>query len=131
MAPHSDDIEADIDFIADLPLYNDVKPFFLHPSALATKELDLSKIQITNVEWDKQKVAVHSMRNEPDLSLERNGFCYVKHRSNHLPEDGTSRDMSVRYCKEGEEFLKAHFDADLVKNYDFKVCSAYALRSLY
>jgi len=113
------DIQTSVDFIADLPFYEEEKPFFVHPSA--SNEVDVEKIQITNVHWDKRGVTVHSMRERTDLSLEKNGFCYVKHESNYLPGMGMTSDTVTQYRRESESLLQSLFKADHVQSYDYKV----------
>lgn len=114
------DIQTTIDFLADLPKYDEEKPYYLHPSATADDRLD--EVRITNVEWNTKCVTVHSMRDRADVGLEKNGFCYVKHESTCIPKPGMGVDAVANYSKEGEDFLRALFDAEFVRCYDFKVC---------
>jgi len=73
------DIQTNVNFIADSPVYEVEKPFYLHSSA--SPEVGIGELTITNVEWDPRQVTVHSRRNEPDISLEKSGFCYINHES--------------------------------------------------
>ncbi|KAI0115619.1 hypothetical protein GGR51DRAFT_503581 [Nemania sp. FL0031] len=113
------DIQTKIDFIADLPLYAVEKPFFLHASAYVN--LDLDKIQTSNVQWDPREVTVYSMRDKANLSLESNGFCYVKHESIYAQKLGLGADMVKNYRTETEEFLKGLYKAEFVHGYDYKM----------
>ncbi|KAI0836384.1 hypothetical protein F5Y06DRAFT_305359 [Hypoxylon sp. FL0890] len=113
------DIQTTIDFIADLPIYGEEKPFFLHPSAAVDVEID--EIKTTNVEWDTQSVTVYSMRNKDELSLEKNGFCYVEHESRCIPRLGMSSDLVTEYRKESEGMLRSLFNAEFVHCYDYKI----------
>lgn len=72
MAPTGLDIETVIDFLADLPAYEDEKPYYLHASDSAGERLD--EVKITNVECDKRPVTVHSMRDEAGIGLEESSF---------------------------------------------------------
>lgn len=113
------DIQTTIDFLADLPIYEEEKPYYLHPSATANDHLD--EVRITNVEWNTKCVTVHSMRDKVDISLEKNGFCYIKQESTCIPKPGMGIDAVSNYCKEGEDLLRSIFDAEFVHCYDFKV----------
>ena len=118
MASANTNIETFIDFIADLRLYEEEKPYFLHPSASAVNP---EAIVTTNVEWDKKRVTVRSMRDKGSISLEENGFCYVEHQSRCIPGTGVDSDGVKRYCKEGEEMLQSLVNAEFVRCYDYKV----------
>ncbi|KAI1458142.1 hypothetical protein F4805DRAFT_425682 [Annulohypoxylon moriforme] len=113
------DIETHIDFIADLPAYREEKPFFLHPSA--SEDVNLDEIKTSNVEWDTKPVTVHSMRNREDITLEKNGFCYIKHESKNIPDLGTSTEVLADYRKESEDLLQSFLDAEFVHCYDCKM----------
>ncbi|OTA95610.1 hypothetical protein M434DRAFT_393664 [Hypoxylon sp. CO27-5] len=112
------DIQTTIDFIADLPIYGEEKPFFLHPSA--SVDVDIDGIRTTNVEWDRQPVTVYSMRNKDNISLEKTGFCYVKHESKYIPSQGMNTDIITKYRKESEDLLRSLFNAEFVHCYDCK-----------
>lgn len=108
-----------IDFIADLPEYEEEKPFYLHPSASA--DVDLERLKTTNVVWLNQSVAVCSMRGDDNVGLERSGFCYIEHMSKYLPSPSVTLDSVSQYRKENEELLKSVFNAEFTYCYDFKV----------
>src|SRR4051812_42541708 len=63
-------IQTTIEFLADLPLYEEEKPYYLHASASAGDRLN--DIKITNIEWDTREVTVYSMRDKANISLETN-----------------------------------------------------------
>ncbi|KAI1410378.1 hypothetical protein F5Y13DRAFT_192240 [Hypoxylon sp. FL1857] len=113
------DIQTTIDFIADLPIYKEEKPFFLHPSG--SVDVDIDDINTTNVEWDTQSVTVHSMRNKDDVGLEKTGFCYIEHDSKYIPSAGMNTELVEKYRKEGEDLLQSLFNAELVHCYDHKI----------
>ncbi|KAI0898716.1 hypothetical protein F4806DRAFT_455425 [Annulohypoxylon nitens] len=113
------DIQTSIDFIADLPIYGEEKPFFLHPSA--SKNVNLDEIKTTNVKWDTKPVTVHSMRDKDNISLEKNGFCYIKHNSKCIPNLGTNTDVLADYRKESESLLQSFLNAEFVHCYDCKM----------
>ncbi|KAK6213365.1 hypothetical protein QIS74_09367 [Colletotrichum tabaci] len=125
--PSGFDIHTKIDFLADLPLYYDEKPYYLHASDSAGDYLD--QIKITNVRWDTQPVVVHSMRDNTDISLENNGFAYVRSESKYLPYAGMGLETVQDYRRESEDLLRSMFDAELVRCYDFKVRANWSLMS--
>jgi hypothetical protein len=112
-------IQTTIDFLADLPLYEEEKPYYLHASAAADDRLDV--VKITNIEWDTKPVTVHSMRDNPDLDFEKNGFCYVKHESKCPPHPAMGLDHVERYRQESEALLRDLFQPEFVLCYDYKV----------
>ena len=98
--------------MADLPIYEEEKPYYLHASASAGEHLD--DIKFTNIEWGARLLTAYSMRDNPDISLERNGFCYVEHKSDCIPtaEGGLSGVAKYRrYC---EALLRGLFQAEFV-----------------
>ncbi|KAM5350376.1 hypothetical protein ACJ41O_006881 [Fusarium nematophilum] len=119
MAQTEADIQTTIDFIADLPLYDEEKPYLLHPSASA--KVDVDQIKTTNVEWNKTGVTVRSMRNKPDISLEKNGFCHVQHESKYLPGPGMGADAVANYRRETEDLMRSLFNAEFVHCYDYRL----------
>lgn len=62
-----------------------------------------------------------SMRNDTDISLEKNGFCYVEHESKYVPSLGVDTELVEKYRAENEELLRSFFKADFVHCYDYKV----------
>jgi hypothetical protein len=113
------DIHTTIDFLADLPVYQEEKPYYLHASASADDRLD--DIKITNIEWDTKPTKVQSMRDNPDLGLEKNGFCYLRHESNYTPHPGMSLEGVAQYRQECEALLRDLLQAEFVHCYDYKV----------
>lgn len=113
-------ISTPINFIADLPRYKVEKPFTLHTSKAAT--LDAEGRKATNVEWLPQSVEICSMRGNDNISLGRSGFCYIEHKSNHLPSSVISVELASLYRKETEELVASFFNSELTICYDFKVC---------
>lgn len=113
------DIYTKIDFIANSPLYEEEKPYFLHPSA--SVDLDKAEIKNTNVEWNTKPMVVHSMRDRGDISLEKNGFCYVEHETKHIFGTTAAQEAIAGYRAETEDMLRSMFDAEFVHCYDFKV----------
>ncbi|KAI1099415.1 hypothetical protein F4804DRAFT_83751 [Jackrogersella minutella] len=119
MVSDKTDIQTTIDFIANLQHYGEEKPFILHPSASA--DVNLDEIKTTNVEWDTKPVIVYSMRDKTELSLEKNGFCYVEHESKCAPSLGMDIDKMAEYRKECESLLLSLFKAEFVHCYDCKI----------
>ncbi|KAI8304279.1 hypothetical protein K4K61_006267 [Colletotrichum sp. SAR11_59] len=119
MASPDFDIRTQADFLADLPIYEDEKPYYLHASDAAGDRLD--QVKITNVQWDTRPVTVRSMRDNPDIGLNKSGFTFWKHKSNYLPHQGMSEEMVSKYRTEGEDLLRSAFNAELVRCYDFKM----------
>ncbi|KAF2753270.1 hypothetical protein EJ05DRAFT_504923 [Pseudovirgaria hyperparasitica] len=119
MHPLNDDIDTNIDFIANDPLYVTEKPFVMHP--LSRGGFEKAGIKTSNVQWDSQFVTVESMRGREDISLETNGFCYVDHTSICIPREGSEPEAAASYCRESEELLKDFFKAEYVHCYDFKM----------
>ncbi|KAI8656997.1 hypothetical protein NCS56_01305400 [Fusarium sp. Ph1] len=119
MATAATDIQTTIDFIADLSFYEEGKPYFLHPSVSAN--LDVDQIKTTNVQWNTTGVTVQSMRDRPEVSLERTGFCYVQHESRYFPGPDASADTVANYSRECEDLLRSLFDAEFVRCYDYKM----------
>ena len=113
------EIQASIDFLANIPLYDDEKPFHYH--APAAIDIDEDKIQTTNIQWDSRLVTLRSMRDRNDLNLETNGFSYVQHKSKCLPYEGSGLDVVRQYKAEAEELLSSLFNAAFVYCYDYKV----------
>ncbi|KXS93457.1 hypothetical protein AC579_3494 [Pseudocercospora musae] len=109
------EIEASIDFIADK--FNDEKPFYFHPASGAA--INTEEIQLSNIIWDARSVRLHSMR-DANLSLEKNGFCYVQHKSNYLPYDGAPTEITTDYQMETERMMQSYFDAEFVTCYDYR-----------
>lgn len=113
-------ISPHINFIADLPKYKFEKPFSTHRSL--TAPLNLEKRKATNnLTLLHQSVKVCSMRGNDNISLDRSGFCYIEHKSKHLPSSVISLDSTSLYRKETEELLASFFDAELTLCYDLQV----------
>lgn len=72
------EIVTNIEFLANLPLYEEEKPYYLHLAADAAVTAD--EMKLTNMQWASKVTTVHSMRRgvamDPHMSLETNGFCY-------------------------------------------------------
>ncbi|KAK7990149.1 hypothetical protein PG989_010464 [Apiospora arundinis] len=113
------DINTKIDFIASSPLYEEEKPYFLHPSASA--DVDTQQIKNTNVVWDPKPMVVQSMRDREDLSLEKNGFCYIEHKSAHIVDTEPAQGAIAGYRKESEDMMRSLLNAEFVCCYDFKL----------
>src|ERR1700712_869970 len=80
------DIRTSIEFIADLPLYNEEKPFFVFPSVLT--EYTADDADLSNVEWETHEITVHSICvREVDLGLSKSGFEVIEHTSQIIPVD--------------------------------------------
>src|SRR4051794_8334916 len=72
------DIDTTIDYLANLPLYDEETPFFVYPS-LAT-DYDPDDPKLSNVQFEKHKITVRSIRGrEAELGLDKSGFQVLNH----------------------------------------------------
>ncbi|KAJ5100200.1 hypothetical protein N7456_006252 [Penicillium angulare] len=122
MAAIPPNMSSHINFIADLPKYKVEKPFFFHHSV--TANLDVEEKKATdNLTLLPQPVKISSMRDNDNISLDRNGFCYIQHQSKYLPGSAISLELRTLYAKETEELLTSSFNAELAFCYDVKLRS--------
>lgn len=112
------DIHAHIDFIANLPLYESEKPFFVYPPVTQDRSIS-NEEDLSNVQWETHAVPVQTMRRVAVPDFDQSGFKYLEHQSSTLPT--SARSNAREYQKETEAVLQDHFQAELVKCYIYKV----------
>lgn len=66
-------------------------------------------------------MTVHSMRDDPNLDFDSNGFRYVKHESRFLPYPSMGLYQVEGYRQESETLLRDLFQPEFVLCYDYKV----------
>jgi len=112
------DINTYIDHIANLPLYDEEKPYFVYPSLNANYDPD--DPQLSNVQFETHPVKVRSIRGrEAQLGLGKSGFEVLDHESLCLPTQLSSEAVSA-YQAETEEILLEFLKADKVICFDLK-----------
>ena len=114
------DIEARMEFLARLPLYESEKPYLLLP--LKASGLDPDETRLDNLEFESHgNILVKDMRHMADLSIESNGFEYHSHETNvrcfDAPKDIDS------YQSETQDLLRQRFSASYVHTYDVRLRS--------
>ncbi|KAF2116370.1 hypothetical protein BDV96DRAFT_686742 [Lophiotrema nucula] len=120
MAAAGEDISTSIDFVADLPLYREEKLYFLNLPAAETAGADFDSIQTTNIQWNRPSVKIQSMRDK-NLTLDRNGFCYLQHGSEHIQDVRLGAEWIPKYRKETEDLLRDVLKPDFVLCYNHKI----------
>ena len=95
------DALASIDFLADLELYKQEKPF----AALASPGVEVSDDQLNNLQWESHvDITIKDIRGrESEYPLERCGFQIVKHRAQTMTF--TSKEDIESYRRETESQL--------------------------
>ena len=111
-------ITADIEFLADLPLYQNEKPYLalLPPSA----DRDPDKERLDNLEFEvHQGITITDIRKNKDFTIEKCGFEVLSHESQCL----VFRDVADvdTYKRETEHLLCAKFGAVHVLCYDLRL----------
>lgn len=109
---------AEIEFLADLPLYNIEKPYLclLPPD----QKIDPDQVRLDNLEFEKHSnIHIEDIREHPELHLEDCGFEHVQHKTaissfNH-PSDVDA------YKRETEGLLKDRFAAVKVLTYELRL----------
>jgi hypothetical protein len=112
------DITADIEFLADLPLYQLEKPYLalLPPSA----DRDPDKERLNNLEFEVQRgIAITDVRNRKDFTIEECGFEALHHESQYLAFCDVV-DVNA-YKMETEILLRDNFGAVHVLCYDLRL----------
>jgi hypothetical protein len=111
------DIQADLEFLADLPLYASEKPYLC---LLEPREgLDPDKDRLDNLEYETHYgITITDMRGRPELSLENAGFQALKHTSCFKDVVGIE-DVNA-YKRETEQLLLGTLKASYVLCYDLR-----------
>src|SRR5438034_10716671 len=100
------DITADIDFLADLPLYQREKPYLalLPPSP----DRDPDKKRLDNLEFEIRKgITIMDIRNTEGFTIGECGFQVLTHESRHLAFSNVAYVDS--YKRETEQLLQTTF----------------------
>jgi hypothetical protein len=109
---------AEIEFLADLPIYNIEKPYLclLSPD----QKVDPDQVRLDNLEFEKHSnIHVENMREHPELRLEDCGFEYVQHKTTTSKFTGPA-DVDA-YKRETEDLLKDRFAAVRVLTYELRL----------
>jgi hypothetical protein len=107
---------AKIEFLRDLPLYNNVKPYsFLRPPNVAVDTLGL----LSNLHWESKRLEITNIRDLSDFSVETCGFEVLPHSSSLIPIHSPP-DMEA-YGREIEDLVRERLGAELVVCFDVKV----------
>lgn len=110
------DIEARLDFLEDLPLYNDETPYFYLPGK--GEDVDPDDERLTNLAFrTESRIVVQDMRNMKHLRFDNCGFEYVKHHVSNVHDFVSATEVDL-YISETALFLKQHFCAERVVTYD-------------
>ncbi|KUJ13807.1 uncharacterized protein LY89DRAFT_687163 [Mollisia scopiformis] len=109
------DIEATIEYLEDLELYDNVKPYWC--SLPPRDGFDPDKERLDNLEFESRKIQIHDMRFLKDKPrIDVNGFQVFDHTTQisrfEAPED------VARYKSETEELHLKNLGAVYVKCYD-------------
>jgi hypothetical protein len=109
---------AEIEFLADLPIYNTEKPYLclLSPE----QKIDPDQVRLDNLEFEKHSsINVEDIREHPELRLEDCGFEYVQHES--AISKFTSPAEVDAYKRETEGILRDRFSAVKVLTYELRL----------
>ena len=109
---------AEIEFLADLPLYQREKPYLclLSPE----QKIDPDQVRLDNLEFEKHSnIKIEDIREHPELRLEDCGFEYLQHRS-AISEFAVPADVDA-YKRETEGLLKDRFEAVRVLTYELRL----------
>src|SRR5436190_7366703 len=102
------DIIADIEFLADLPLYQKEKPYLalLPPSP----DRDPDKERLDNLEFEVHHgIAITDIRNSKDFTIDKCGFEVLSHESQYLAFQDVE-DVDA-YKRETENLLRTTLGA--------------------
>ena len=109
---------AEIEFLADLPLYQTEKPYLclLSPE----RNIDPDEVRLDNLEFEKyENIHVEDMREHPELQIDGCGFEYLQHQSS-ITEFSDPNDVDD-YKKETEQLLQKRFAASKVLTYELRL----------
>jgi hypothetical protein len=113
------DITASLEFLADIPLYDEEKPFLALMPPLDGFDPNVQRTD--NLEWEiHHNVPITDIRDRgQEFTIERCGFLVANHTSQHLALDSVE---SLRaYRKETEELLHKTLGATHVVCYEHRV----------
>lgn len=109
---------AEIEFLADLPLYETEKPYLclLSPD----QKIDPDQVRLDNLEFEKHSnIHVEDMREHPELRINDCGFEFVQHKT-AISEFTSPSDVDA-HKRETEEMLRARFAAVKVLTYELRL----------
>ncbi len=111
-------VEAKMDFLARIPLYQTEKPYVFLP--LKSLGLDPDEIRLDNLEFESHEhIAIQDMRKIPELSVDSYGFEYHSHETKYQKFD-TPADIDA-YRSETEELLRKRFSAACVLTFEVRL----------
>lgn len=113
------DITASIEYLQNLPLYADVKPFW---ALLKPQEgFDPDADRVDNLEFeDHHNIHITDIREaKEELSLSNCGFQVLSHHSKKTSFE--SADDVEEYKRETEGLLRDELNADFVKCYELRL----------
>jgi hypothetical protein len=112
------DITADLEFLADLPLYQYEKPYLALLPLSANRDPD--KERLDNLEFEvRGGIPVTDVRGQAGFTIERCGFEVLKHESQCLVFNGVE-DVEA-YKRETEMLLRERFGAVHVECYHLRL----------
>ena len=109
---------AEIEFLADLPLYQTEKPYLclLSPE----QKIDPDQVRLDNLEFEKHSnIKVEDIREHPELQLDDCGFEYFQHKT-AISEFTNPADVDA-YKRETEDLLRDRFAAAKVLTYELRL----------
>jgi hypothetical protein len=109
---------AEIEFLADLPLYQTEKPYLclLSPE----QKIDPDQVRLDNLEFEKHSnIKVEDLREHPELRLDDCGFEYIQHET-AISEFTNPADVDA-YKRETESLLRDRFVAVRVLTYELRL----------
>jgi hypothetical protein len=109
---------AEIEFLADLPIYHTEKPYLclLSPD----QKIDPDQVRLDNLEFENHSnIHVEDIREHPELRMEDCGFEYVRHKS-AISEFASPSDVDA-YKRETEGLLRDRFAAVKVLTYELRL----------
>jgi hypothetical protein len=109
---------AEIEFLADLPLYQIEKPYLclLSPE----QKIDPDRVRLDNLEFEKHSnIKIEDIREHPQLRLDDCGFEYVQHKT--AVSEFTNPADVYTYKRETEGLLTDRFAAVRVLTYELRL----------
>jgi hypothetical protein len=114
------DIIASLEFLADIPLYDEEKPFL---ALMPPRDgFDPDATRTDNLEWETHHdILITDIRDRgQEFTVERCGFLVTNHTSQYLALDNV--DSLRAYRKETEALLRKTLGATHVVCYEHRVC---------
>jgi hypothetical protein len=117
ITPSMPDVKADLEYLADIPLYATEKPYLclLSPSDGFDPETD----RADNLEYEiHHGITITDMRDRADITIASHGFQILNHTS-EFPDLESVRDVDS-YKRETEQLLQESLGAAYVCCYDLR-----------